>query len=540
MTFSVNIHRTVSIVRIILANTLLLSMSVACASSAYFVAPHASPTIPPEIALLANTAIPLANLPSSTPAPTDPPLPTHTPLVLDSPTPSPAPSPTIPANAPPLLYYVQAADTLPVVAVRFNVGVNEITSPDPIITDTLLTPGQLLIIPRRLANTTTSQHILPDSELVYSPSAIDFDIDAYVKQAGGRLSTYKAWLKSTGTNTGAQIIQRVALENSINPRLLLALLEYQSHWVTGQPETQNQEDYPMGLVDLNQKGLYHQMIWAVDQLSVGYFNWREGRIIELDFAGDGYRTRLAPDLNAGSVALQYYFSKLYNSPDWLTAIDLTNGFPALYERMFGNPWERAQTVEPLYPPGLQQPPLILPFDMNQKWSYTGGPHGAWEAEGSYAALDFAPPSSDSGCIPSNAWVDAAASGLVVRSGNGVIVLDLDGDGYEQTGWALLYLHVSAESAVPVGTWVGMGDHLGHPSCEGGHATGTHVHIARKFNGEWIAADGPMAFNLSGWVAHTSGTAYYGSLTRDEDTITANMGSSSTSIIQRTIDDPVNP
>ncbi len=119
-------------------------------------------------------------------------------------------------------------------------------------------------------------------------------------------------------------------------------------------------------------------------------------------------------------------------------------------------------------------------------------------------------------------------------------IDLDGDGFEQTGWALLYLHVSAESAVPVGTWVGMGDHLGHPSCEGGHATGTHVHIARKFNGEWIAADSPMPFNLSGWAAHAASTAYYGNLTRGDETITASMGSSQQSILQRTLDDPVNP
>lgn len=525
----------------ILAGSILISAITACIpGSAYFIAPHASATIPPEIAMLANTAIPLDNLPTSTPAPTSPPTPTRTPLVLDPPTPTVSPSPTIPANAPPFLYYVQAADTLPVVAVRFNVAVHEITSPDPIVTDTLLTPGQLLIIPRRLSNTTGSQHILPDSELVFSPSATNFNIEEYVNKAGGKLSTYTQWLKSTGTMTGAQIVQRVALENSINPRLLLALLEYNSHWVTGQPQTQDQIDYPMGLVDLNKKGLYQQLVWAVDQLSVGYYYWREGRIIELKFKGDGYSSRLAPDLNAGSVAVQYYLSQLYNSTDWLTAIDLENGFPALYESMFGNPWERAQTVEPLYPPGLQQPPLILPFDLGQKWSYTGGPHGAWESEGSYAALDFAPPSANSGCIPSNAWVVASASGLVVRSGNGVIVLDLDGDGYEQTGWALLYLHVSSDDIVPVGTWLSMGDPLGHPSCEGGHATGTHVHIARKFNGEWIAADGPMPFNLSGWVAHAYGTAYYGSLTRGEDKVIANMGSSSTSIIKRTEDDPVNP
>ncbi|MBN1536716.1 MAG: hypothetical protein JW908_08300 [Anaerolineales bacterium] len=539
MIFRVSVRRSINVFIIFFTVTLLLFINTACTvGGAYFVAPHASATIPPEIAMLANTGVPWQNLPTKTPAPTNPPTATRTPLLLDSPTPT--PTSAIQADAPPYLYYVQAADTLPVVAVRFNVSPSEITSPDPIVTDTLLSPGQLLIVPRRLANTSTSQKILPDSELVYSPSAIDFDVEEYVRKAGGKLSTYSQWLKSTGTSTGAEIVQRVALENSINPRLLLALLEYNSHWVTGYPENQNQIDYPMGLIDLNKKGLYKQMVWAVDQLSVGYFNWREGRIIELKFIDDGYSTRLAPDLNAGSVALQYYFSKLYSSTNWLTAIDLENGFPALYESMFGNPWERAQMVEPLYPPGLEQPPLILPFEMNQKWSYTGGPHGAWEAEGSYAALDFAPPSANSGCIPSNAWVVASASGLVVRSGKGVIVLDLDGDGYEQTGWALLYLHVSIEGAVPVGTWVGMGDPLGHPSCEGGHATGTHVHIARKFNGEWIAADSPMPFNLSGWVAHAGYAAYYGTLTRDEEEVIANMGSSGTSLIRRSANDLVNP
>ena len=41
--------------------------------------------------------------------------------------------------------------------------------------------------------------------------------------------------------------------------------------------------------------------------------------------------------------------------------------------------------------------------------------------------------------------------------------------------------------------------------EGGHVTGTHVHIARKYNGEWIPADG-LAFNLEGWVAHDGGSS----------------------------------
>jgi len=510
----------------------LALLSVSCSTGGYFIAPTAEPTLPPELAFLFDTP------PAPEPAPTNDGHPLGalaTPTAPSNPAPGATPSPPA-VNTAPILYYTQAADTLPVVAVRFGVAAGEITSPDPLPQTALLPPNQLLIIPRRLANTTSSQRVLPDSELVYSPSAAGFDVIQFVNAAGGYLSTYTEWLQSTGTTTGAELVVRVATENSINPRLLLALLEYQSHWVYGQPTNLAESEYPLGHISLRQKGLYRQLVWAVNHLSVGYYNWREGRLINLRFS-DGVSARLAPDLNAGTVALQYYFSQLYDGARWVEALNLETGFPALYAQMFGNPWERAQNVEPLYPPGLSQPRLILPFQKNRLWSYTGGPHGAWEHEGSYAALDFAPASSEPGCQESNAWVVASASGLVVRSGKGVIVLDLDGDGLEQTGWVLLYLHVSHKGRVPVGTWVDTGDPLGHPSCEGGSATGTHIHFARKYNGEWIAADGPMPFELSGWVAHAGEKAYQGTLTRGEETIPACTCGSFETRIMRTDEDP---
>lgn len=514
-----------------------LFVSLACGQSSYFIAPRASPTLPPPLAILAGTLPPTyAVLPSSTaadPSPAENSLPTPLP-----PTATAAPvAPTETSSTMPILYTAQAGDTLPAVAVRFGVSPSEILSPDALPEKDLLTPGQLLMIPNRLANTTLPDHILPDSELVYSPSATDFDIQAYVSQTAGKLRGYKEWMKSTGTLDGAQVVARVAIENSINPRLLLALLEYQSHWVSGQPASAEQELYPLGYVDLGHQGLFRQLVWAVNQLSIGYYSWREGRLSELTFANDRYKVRLAPDLNAGSVALQYFFAQIYDSRQWVAAVDTVNGFPAFYQQMFGDPWERARNVEPLYPPGLEQPELSLPFERNRLWSFTGGPHGAWEHDGSYAALDFAPASAEAGCVESQAWVTASASGLVVRSERGLVVLDLDGDGREQTGWVIIYLHVSSESSVPVGTWVDKGDRLGHPSCEGGIATGTHVHIARKFNGEWIAADGPIPFVLSGWVAHAGSEAYQGYLTRGEEVVTANVNAAQISFITYTNEDP---
>jgi murein DD-endopeptidase MepM/ murein hydrolase activator NlpD len=377
---------------------------------------------------------------------------------------------------------------------------------------------------------------MPDSETVYSPSATDFNVKDFVMQAGGRLSTYREWLKTYGSLSGPDLVAQVALENSINPRLLLALLEYQSGWVYGQPATQDQEDYPLGLVDLNQKGLYHQVVWAVNQLSIGYYAWREGRLTTIEFS-DGVNARLAPDLNAGTVALQYYFAQLYQGQKWLDTLDPDGGFLALYKRMYGDPWERAKSVEPLFPPEIMQPPLTLPFTRNWTWSYTGGPHGAWERDGAYAAIDFGPGSVESGCVKSDAWVTASARGMVTRSGNGVVVLDLDADGREQTGWVLLYLHVSAEDRIPVGEFADLDDQLGHPSCEGGISTGTHLHIARKYNGEWIPADGPLPFNLGGWVVHAGDAAYKGTMVRNDVTVTACTCSNAASFVTRTDADP---
>lgn len=443
---------------------------------------------------------------------------------------------TIPVDTAPLLYYTQAGDTLPVVAVRFGVNISDIETPTGELPQTgLLTPNTLLIIPHMLVNTTSPVKIIPDSELVYSPSAVDFDVEAYINQAAGYLSRYKEWLGSTQWTSGAEIIQRIATENSINPRILLALLEYQGGWVYGQPTNAKQEDYPLGKVELSLKGLYSQLAWAVNKLSVGYYGWREGWVTDIQFS-DGISARLAPDLNSGTVAIQYYFAQIYETPGWLGAIDANSGLPALYDRMFGNPWMSATKVEPLYPPNLSQPEMILPFLVGQIWSYTGGPHGAWERDGARAAVDFAPGSTESGCVKSTAWVVASAPGLIVRAEHGAIIEDLDGDGNEQTGWDILYMHVN-ELRVQAGDWVETSDYLGHPSCEGGIATGTHVHIARKYNGEWISADGPLPMVLSGWTVHAGSVPYDGTMTKGDDMISSSIYGSSESLILRTRDNP---
>lgn len=464
-----------------------------------------------------------------TPAPpvqsTDPgaPLPTENIVVTPSlfPTQQPPDQATPDINStelPPVLYYTQAGDTLPVVAFHYGVAQEEITSNEAFDSAGILPPGKLLIIPNRLSATGPADLLLPDSEIVYSPSALDFDIDAFANNAGGYLSTYREYL-AEGWISGAQVVRKVAIENSINPRLLLALLEYQSQWIYGRPDNLAKTDYPLGWVHFDRKGLYKQLAWAVQQLSIGYYGWRDGILAELTFP-DGERLRVAPNLNAGTMAVQYLFAQLYGRSMWDTVLLGDTSLAALYGSMFDDPWLRAQTVEPLLPVNLEQPEMILPFLPGHVWSYTGGPHSAWGPDGARAAVDFAPSSVASGCATSNEWITAVANGLVVRTGNGVVVLDLDGDGYEQTGWVILYLHVATRDRIKQGTMVSQGDLIGHPSCEGGASTGTHVHFARKYNGEWVLAGGAMPMVLNGWQVQAGARPYQGSLVKEGDVIEA--------------------
>jgi LasA protease len=420
------------------------------------------------------------------------------------------------------------------VANRFGVSVSEITSPKNLPTTGFIDPGTLLIIPDRLDKTleyTTALQIIPDGEFPFSATALDFDIALYIQNAGGYLSTYREYLGTTGTTTGAQVIERLAYENSVNPRLLLAVLDYEAQWVRGKPASEFRTKYPMGYESYLNDGMFGQLTWAINQMSAGYFGWRTGKISELKFT-DGKTLRIDPTLNAGTVAIMVLFSRLHTYNEWLRIVDQSSGFPAFYAGMFGDPWARATAVANFFPPNFSQPEMFLPIEPNVTWSYTGGPHSAWGADGPLAALDFAPRSDKSGCIPTLTWILAMTPGLVVRSGNGVVMVDTDGDGHEQTGWNIMYMHVATLSRVPVGTWVEQNDKIGHASCEGGVSTGTHTHIARKYNGEWMLADGPIPFVLSGWTAIAGSKPYLGKLIKGNRVITADVNGQSWSLIKR--------
>jgi LasA protease len=451
--------------------------------------------------------LPLASAPTATavaeglttPAPSEPTI-TSTPL------------PIRPAYDPGQLveYSAQTGDTLIALAARFNTTIAEIRAANPIIpeTATTLPPGLPLQIPIYYrAYWGPYYPIIPDSQFINGPAAVNFDTQAFVDSQPGWLRSFRQYA-SGRQRTGAELVDLVATNYSVSPKLLLALLEYQAGALSQPVMDEAVRDYPLGYVSHFDSGVYLQLVWAANYLNNSYYLWRNGKLIEFDLS-DGSIYRPDPWLNAATVSLQRFFNETKDVAGFNRATG-PEGLAFTFTTLFGDPW--VNDVGHI-PGSLLQPELRLPFPPGQLWSHTGGPHTGWGEGEPWAALDFAPGAETQGCISTEAWATAMADGLVVRTDVGVVVLDLDGDGDERTGWTLFYLHLAKEGKARVGQHILAGQPVGHPSCEGGSSTGTHVHVARKYNGEWVSAAGALPFVMEGWTPVESNIAYVGTLAR---------------------------
>lgn len=408
---------------------------------------------------------------------------------------------------------VAAGETLGTLAQQYGTSIEELMDLNDLSNPDLLHVGQALQVPGVEIQQVIGPEfkIIPDSELVYSPTAKGFDVRTFATELDGYLARYQEQVEGQAMD-GPAILQLVADRHSVNPRLLLALLEHQTGWMT---QTTPPSTTPnLGYSGAGAAGLYGQLSWAANLLNLGFYGRAEGGLhgFNLDQAT---QVIFSPVINDGTAGVQRFFAAVDGADyeSWQKELG-QDGLFATYSRLFGNPF--AYTFDPLLPAGLSAPEMELPWAAGETWYFTGGPHGAWNSGSAWGALDFVPPGEQVGCIQSDAWVTSATEGIVFRSGHGAVVVDMDGDGYAGTGWVITYMHLETRDRLPLGSAVAAGDRLGHPSCEGGFSNGTHLHITRSYNGRWISADGDLPFVMSSWVSSGAGAEYDGYLTRGDD------------------------
>ncbi len=417
----------------------------------------------------------------------------------------------LPAEADSLVTVTVApGDTLSGIAARYGLtaaelmAVNGLTDPDSLQVGQVL---QVQLTPQREARI---QAFLPDSEFVRGPAYLGFDVRQTLQELGSPLLGYSEEVEGQ-TLDGAAILERISRQFSVGPRLLLAALETTSGQVSGQTPLRALDAYPAGMEEAGRQGLWRQLNWLADRLNGGYYDLR-GRRNRVLVLADGLRLGAPADLNGASFAVARLLGRTVTEPELPGAIA---DFRAAYARLFGDPFQGARPSLDLA--ALRFPELTLPWAADETWWMTGGPHGGWADGSAWSALDFVPDGEARGCFVSPAWVRAAAAGVVLGGDTGQLFLDLDGDGQVETGPVLMHLHLAADGRAAPGSRVAAGDPLGHPSCEGGVSTATHLHLARLYDGEWLPAAGAAPFRMGPWTAWGAPTVYDGGLEQADGT-----------------------
>lgn len=434
-------------------------------------------------------------------------------------------------------HIVTAGESLFAIAQQYNTTIDTLVELNQLSNPDVITVGQVLQVPAGATLVTPNLILLSDSRFAHGPES-DLDVAAFMANQPGyaaRVIEPITHRRADGSSeirflSGAAIVERVSLETSVDARLLLSMLEYRAGWLSN-PSPQ-ELSFPLVSEDaspgIDREGLYRQLSWAANELNRGYYGWKYDSWREMDFA-DGPRIQFDTSLNSATVAIHYMLHLNRAPGEWLRDIS-PEGWAATYTRLFGG---QLGVSNPIV---VQNPPnLALPYSRGETWFFTGGPHGGWGSGSAWAALDFAPPDerpTDTLCFISRFPALSVADGVIARSADGVVVLDLDGDGDERTGWTILYLHLNSATAVGTGQRVSTGDVIGYPACEGGFSTATHLHIGRRFNGEWIPSDcaactggSRFSFSMSGWVSEgLPGQEYQGSLRKGSDVRVAEQAS----------------
>ena len=123
--------------------------------------------------------------------------------------------PTLRAN--PEQYFVEGGDTLATIARAYNISLQTLIDANQLENPDYLEVGQELVIPVPVPGLPgTGFKVIPDAELVFSPSTVDFDPAEFIISQRGYLAGYEEEVEGR-TLSGTEIVERIARDFSVNP-----------------------------------------------------------------------------------------------------------------------------------------------------------------------------------------------------------------------------------------------------------------------------------------------------------------------------------
>ena len=120
----------------------------------------------------------------------------------------------------------------------------------------------------------TAYQSIPDHAFVNGPAQVGFNTSAFVESTNGWLKQYRIYAGGK-RRTGAEMVDYVAINYSVSPRLLLAILEYQAGALS-QPERPS-DKYLLGFRRTFYDSPYLQLVIAANTLNNGIL-----RLAQLD------------------------------------------------------------------------------------------------------------------------------------------------------------------------------------------------------------------------------------------------------------------
>jgi hypothetical protein len=344
-----------------------------------------------------------------------------------------------------------------------------------------------------LRQAASGQPVVSDGQFVWGPNAADFDPRAYLQGLASPLLPY------------ADHLALWADYSSVNPQVLLAVLEIQLGWVNsiGPSVTADQirDQIESTAMDLAMAFYEHLYIWGARR-PAGQSAPAAGPVILFD---DGSAQLLDPATSSGSYAVARVLGSrplTEGLQAQAAASDGTQGFQQVFGTLFPGEdlLDESNQITPLAAPPADL--LQFPFPLGATWIASGA--HSWNG-GSYpppfSSVDFF--TGGATCSnPPNLFAVAAATGAATRPFGYQCWLELDHSG----GWETSYYHLrNLYSGAPL-TRNGKAGTIACELCAGGFSTGPHVHFSLKFGGAYASLEG---VKLSGWTVHVGAIPYDG-------------------------------